>query len=194
MDPGIDVPRARRIAQAAIEVLGQEGAEGLTHRAVDRQADLPEGSTSNVFRTRAALVGAVCQLLTERDLDQLRREAAKLAGRPKVTTANAASALVGIVERWAGDEALYTCARLELFLAARRNPEIAENLAPARAAFRDFTSGWLEGVSEGGAAHVGSLMALIEGLTMIQLLHPASRLSRAELRAEIMLLLRAIAG
>jgi hypothetical protein len=37
-------------------------------------------------------------------------------------------------------------------------------------------------------------MALIEGLTMIQLLHPASRLSRAELKAEILLVLRAIAG
>jgi hypothetical protein len=37
-------------------------------------------------------------------------------------------------------------------------------------------------------------MALVEGLTMAQLLHPASKLSRAELQAETLVILRAIVG
>lgn len=173
-------------------VLGRKGAEGFNHRAVDRQARLPEGSTSNLFRTRAALLGAVCESLTERDLCQLHQAAAKLSAGPEVTPEEAASALADIVQQWAEDDALETCARLELFLAARRDKEIAARLAPARAAFRDFTARWLENVSRQRPAHLGGLMALVEGLAMAQLLHPESKMSRTELEAEILALLRSI--
>ncbi|MBX6722355.1 MAG: TetR family transcriptional regulator, partial [Dactylosporangium sp.] len=40
---------------------------GLTHRAVDRTAGLPEGSTSYYFRTRQALLHAVVERLAELD-------------------------------------------------------------------------------------------------------------------------------
>ncbi|MFA4841474.1 MAG: TetR family transcriptional regulator, partial [Agrococcus sp.] len=49
-----------RIAAAAIELLGTEGLRSLTHRRVDDRAHVPVGSTSNHFRTRAALLeGAI---------------------------------------------------------------------------------------------------------------------------------------
>ncbi|MGW5745118.1 TetR/AcrR family transcriptional regulator [Amycolatopsis sp. NPDC003861] len=44
------------IADAAIAVIAAEGMRGLTHRAVDREAGLPVGSTSYYARTRAALL------------------------------------------------------------------------------------------------------------------------------------------
>lgn len=44
------------IADAAISVIAAEGMRGLTHRAVDRAAGLPVGSTSYYARTRAALL------------------------------------------------------------------------------------------------------------------------------------------
>ncbi|MEV6447662.1 TetR/AcrR family transcriptional regulator [Amycolatopsis sp. NPDC051716] len=44
------------IADAAIAVIAAEGMRGLTHRAVDRAAGLPVGSTSYYARTRAALL------------------------------------------------------------------------------------------------------------------------------------------
>ncbi|MEV7099278.1 TetR/AcrR family transcriptional regulator [Amycolatopsis sp. NPDC051045] len=44
------------IGDAAIAVLAAEGMRGLTHRAVDRAAGLPAGSTSYYARTRAALL------------------------------------------------------------------------------------------------------------------------------------------
>ncbi len=44
------------IADAAISVIAAEGMRGLTHRAVDREAGLPVGSTSYYARTRAALL------------------------------------------------------------------------------------------------------------------------------------------
>ncbi|MFF1609053.1 TetR/AcrR family transcriptional regulator [Amycolatopsis sp. NPDC058278] len=50
------VDRLDVIADAAIEVIAAEGMRGLTHRAVDRAAGLPTGSTSYYARTRAALL------------------------------------------------------------------------------------------------------------------------------------------
>ncbi|WP_410594527.1 TetR/AcrR family transcriptional regulator [Amycolatopsis sp. lyj-23] len=50
------VERIDVIADAAIEVIAAEGMRGLTHRAVDRAAGLPVGSTSYYARTRAALL------------------------------------------------------------------------------------------------------------------------------------------
>ncbi|QKV75968.1 TetR/AcrR family transcriptional regulator [Amycolatopsis sp. Hca4] len=50
------VDRLDVIADAAIEVIAAEGMRGLTHRAVDRAAGLPVGSTSYYARTRAALL------------------------------------------------------------------------------------------------------------------------------------------
>src|SRR5690349_2893472 len=43
------------ITDAAIQLVAEQGMRGLTHRAVDRRAGLPEGSTSAYFRTRKAL-------------------------------------------------------------------------------------------------------------------------------------------
>jgi DNA-binding transcriptional regulator YbjK len=186
-------PRAERIARAAVVVLGRKGAEGLTHRAIDRQARLPEGSTSNVFRTRAALMGAVCEYLTERDLDQLREAAAALASSADMTMEKASRALADVIQQWSEADAVATCARLELFLAARRDAEIAGNLARGRAALRDFTASWLGSISRGRELHLAGLMALVEGLTIAQLLHPATKLTRAELEAEIAVVLQAIA-
>jgi DNA-binding transcriptional regulator YbjK len=60
--------RRQRIGDAAVEVLATHGLRGLTHRAVDAAAGLPAGSTSNIFRTRAALITGVIDRLAEQDL------------------------------------------------------------------------------------------------------------------------------
>lgn len=52
---------------AAIELLGQSGMHGLTHRRVDAAAALPAGSTSNLFRTRDALLEAVVERVADRE-------------------------------------------------------------------------------------------------------------------------------
>lgn len=60
--------RRERVVTAAIEVLATGGARALTHRAVDAAASLPTGSTSNLVRTRTALLKAVTDGLEQRDL------------------------------------------------------------------------------------------------------------------------------
>src|SRR5690348_16221423 len=55
------MPAGRRdaVLAAAVEVLGSGGSRALTHRALDRAAGVAEGTTSNYFRTRKALVAGV---------------------------------------------------------------------------------------------------------------------------------------
>lgn len=60
-------PRADLIADTALALLAERGIRGLTHRAVDEAAGLPQGSTSNVARTRAALLQAAVRRLAERE-------------------------------------------------------------------------------------------------------------------------------
>lgn len=54
-------PTGRRaeLLVAAVEVLAESGLRGLTHRAVDARAGLPQGTCSAYLRTRLALLEAL---------------------------------------------------------------------------------------------------------------------------------------
>src|SRR5689334_6718511 len=54
-------PRMELLLSAALRVAAERGLRGLTHRAVDRAAGLPEGSCSAYLRTRKALVLALTE-------------------------------------------------------------------------------------------------------------------------------------
>ncbi|MFJ1899749.1 MULTISPECIES: TetR/AcrR family transcriptional regulator [unclassified Streptomyces] len=60
-------PRADLITDAALALLAERGMRGLTHRAVDERAGLPQGSTSNYARTRQSLLEAAVRRLAERE-------------------------------------------------------------------------------------------------------------------------------
>ena len=63
---------------AALHVVAEHGLRGLTHRAVDREAGLPEGSCSAYLRTRKALVLALTQYVANSLTDDVERLAADL--------------------------------------------------------------------------------------------------------------------
>uniref|UniRef100_A0AAU2W0U0 TetR family transcriptional regulator n=1 Tax=Streptomyces sp. NBC_00008 TaxID=2903610 RepID=A0AAU2W0U0_9ACTN len=60
--------RADLITDAALDLLAERGMRGLTHRAVDERAGLPQGSTSNYARTRQSLLEATVRRLAEREV------------------------------------------------------------------------------------------------------------------------------
>jgi DNA-binding transcriptional regulator YbjK len=53
--------RRNELTDAAIEIVARSGLHGLSHRAVDEQAQVPRGTTSNYFRSREALVAATVE-------------------------------------------------------------------------------------------------------------------------------------
>ncbi|MFC7403789.1 TetR/AcrR family transcriptional regulator [Georgenia alba] len=59
--------RRQTVLDAAVRVLGREGPRGLTHRATDREAGLPAGSTANLFGRRAQLLAGIVERMLELD-------------------------------------------------------------------------------------------------------------------------------
>ena len=64
--PPLNEQRRAQIADAGIALLVESGVHGVTHRAVDRRAGLPVGTTSNYFPSREALLMAVARRVVER--------------------------------------------------------------------------------------------------------------------------------
>lgn len=74
--------RAGLIADTALTLLAERGMRGLTHRAVDERAGLPQGSTSNHARTRQALLEAAVRRLAEREAQVLAPESFRRTAPP----------------------------------------------------------------------------------------------------------------
>lgn len=63
--------RREEVLAAAVDVLGTRGSRGLSHRAVDTAAGVPEGTTSNHFRSRLdLLLGIREHLAAQRPFDE----------------------------------------------------------------------------------------------------------------------------
>ncbi|MGE2722920.1 TetR/AcrR family transcriptional regulator [Mycolicibacterium celeriflavum] len=115
--------RRRELCDAAIQLLAEQGAKGLSHPRVDRQAGVPEGSTSYYFRTRSALIHAVAERVAELDLADLRSvtEAATDTSRQAAVARLAAVVMKSLT----GEGLIRTRARIELLLQASRDPAIS---------------------------------------------------------------------
>jgi DNA-binding transcriptional regulator YbjK len=109
-----------RALDAAIELLGTEGLRALTHVRVDLRAGLPQGSTSNYFRTRAALLTGVVGRILERELP--------LVGATFTPTSadDLVEALCGLFAYLTGPNRLQTTARLVPFIEGSHDAGLRE--------------------------------------------------------------------
>ncbi|MER5893058.1 TetR family transcriptional regulator [Streptomyces sp. NPDC001876] len=153
--------RARVIADTALILLAERGMRGLTHRAVDERAGLPQGSTSNHARTRQALLEAAVRRLAEREAQVLAPGELPADG----TAGSAAAGLARALHRYlTGHPDLLVC-RYELALEATRRPELR---AFYDAAGRQFRDPLVALMTAAGSAeperHALSLVAWAEGM------------------------------
>lgn len=63
--------RRLELLEAATAVVAGGGLRALTHRAVDAQAGVPEGSTSGYFRTRLALLTGLTEQVARQLVDTI---------------------------------------------------------------------------------------------------------------------------
>lgn len=63
--------RRIQLLDAALSIVAEKGLKGLTHRAVDVTARVSEGTTSNYYRSRSALVEAVLDRVLQLDAELL---------------------------------------------------------------------------------------------------------------------------
>ena len=182
--------RTRQVGDAAIAVLAEQGARGLTHRAVDHAAGLPPGTTSNYARTRAALLTLALSRIAELDLAE---------GSAGVAGSGLADAVAQMVHRWITEpgQRQRFLARLELAFEATRRPELRAAYDEMGRAFR-VEAGRL--LAAAGSAHperdAWTLIAWVEGTAFYALAGAggAAVPSLDELRAQVTNLLAGLCG
>jgi DNA-binding transcriptional regulator YbjK len=154
--------RADLVADAALALLAERGMRGLTHRAVDEAAGLPLGSTSNVARTRQALLELAVRRHAEREARVLDlAEMPDPSGGPDTLTDGLALAVHRSLTR--GRDLLI--ARYELALEATRRPELRAFYDRTGAVFREQLAAMLTAMgSPDPARHALSLVAWADGL------------------------------
>ncbi|KAA0019406.1 TetR/AcrR family transcriptional regulator [Antrihabitans cavernicola] len=117
--------RRASLADAGLQVLASAGARGLTHRAIDGAADVPQGTTANYFKTRDELLGALGERVFERLAPDVAR-LAQLEDRPPGIDLSIAY-IEYIVERTTSEPDVMR-ALFELRLEASRRPGLASIL------------------------------------------------------------------
>lgn len=164
--------RRRRLTDAGIGVLAREGARGLTHRAVDAEAQVPAGTTSNYFRSRSALVAGLTRRVYERLVPDPVVLAA-LAERP-VGVELSTAYVQDIVDRLLSRREV-TLALFELRLEAARRPELAEGVSRSQreAYAADVAFNRTRGLA-GGPVEIALLHYAVDGLVLDRLTAPVA--------------------
>ncbi|MGW5867619.1 TetR/AcrR family transcriptional regulator [Streptomyces sp. NPDC055239] len=188
-------PRTELIADTALALLAERGMRGLTHRAVDDAAGLPQGSTSNYARTRLALLEAVVRRQAEREAVVLDPgELPDAAGGREPLVASLALAL----HRYLAEGSRHLLvSRYELALEATRRPELRAYYDAAGAQFREPLTAMLRAAgSTDPDRHTLALVAWCDGLlfSCVAGSYHAAVPSEEELRAGFRELLRGMLG
>ena len=162
--------RRRILADAGLELLAEEGSRGLTHRAVDRLAGVPIGTTSNYFRDRETLIAGLVERIGERlapTSDFLDERAGQPASRELFT-----EYLQNIVDRLVGNPQV-SVALFELRLEARRRPEVAAVLSKWQAeSFEADVAFNAAAGFPGGEEEIAVFHYAVDGLILDQLTGP----------------------
>ncbi|MEU6642496.1 TetR family transcriptional regulator [Saccharomonospora sp. NPDC046836] len=154
--------RREQALDAAIRVLGTHGSRALTHRAVDTEAGLPAGSTSNHFRTREALLAGVLQRLSELERASWQHLTAQLTDPTVETFAHA----VGRFARELADGGrTVTLARHAIFAEASVHDELRRQISKRRAEIESWGAGWFGRLgSPRPVQDLRAVLALLDGL------------------------------
>lgn len=139
--------RRTDLLDSAIDVVGTDGIRALTHRRVDEQAGVALGSTSNVFRTRRALLEGVLDRL----LDVDRTVIASITGTELPDTVDAlAEALTAYLGHAGGFESVRTRARFAVFAESAGDATLTEAIEVRR---RDLVAVISESLTTIGATN-----------------------------------------
>jgi DNA-binding transcriptional regulator YbjK len=114
-----DPSRPERIARAAIAVVAERGLEGLTHRAVAAEADVPLGSTTYHFSTLDALLEVALAHAADDNIRSMRAWENALP-----PDADLAEAITALIMTWVLEQRASTVVEYELYIAALHRPHL----------------------------------------------------------------------
>ncbi|GAB2725134.1 TetR/AcrR family transcriptional regulator [Kitasatospora kifunensis] len=162
------------LADTALGVLAESGMRGLTHRAVDRAAGLPPGTTSAYYRTRKALLTALVRRLVALDQAEL-QEIGSRTPVPRDAEELVAQIAAFVERRLTAEGRRRSLARYACAIESVHHPELREILVPHENAgqrvVRDFLAAL--GLADADARTV-TLLTCVDGLVFDRLVSGGS--------------------
>ncbi|MCH6163830.1 TetR/AcrR family transcriptional regulator [Streptomyces marispadix] len=125
--PPSNQQRRDDITDAAVEIVQRDGLHGLSHRAVDEEAGVPRGTTSNYFRSREALLGATARRIVELHFALIEEVRAQHTREPGKT--NTIELLSSVVDQALSRFPGRYLTMFELSLESTRRPELRREFA-----------------------------------------------------------------
>lgn len=189
-----DDRRARRHAaliDAAVKLLGEQGRQAVTHRAVAEEAGVPLGATTYYFDSRDDLLAQALQHVSDDRVENagMVTEDLLAADTPEKLADELVEWLVEAVEPGRN---LYV-AEFELWLEAARRPELRETARAWCAAERGAFEAALEALgSENPARDARVIAGTLDGLAGMALMEREPIKAAREMRPELRRLLSAL--
>ncbi|QNP73388.1 TetR family transcriptional regulator [Streptomyces roseirectus] len=154
-----DPERRQRIIDAAMRVVREKGLDGLSHRSVAAEADVPLGSTTYHFVTLDELMVAALRQANDRFGDLLAAEVE--SWEPGGDVAGSLARLLG---EWLQGDSGRVELEYELYFAAVRRPALKVVAAEWAERARELLASRMDGVTARG------VVALIDGICLQVLL------------------------
>jgi AcrR family transcriptional regulator len=153
-----------RSLRAAVTLLGSGGIRALTHGRVDEAAGLPKGSTSNHFRTRAALLEGVLAWMLDLQLSEVR------PSQDVATVDDLVDLLADLFAHMTGPDRAVTAARMVLIVEAAHDDDLRSAMSTGRRTVIDALGPALERLGCPDPALAGrALAACMQGLFLAEL-------------------------
>ena len=185
-------PRQDQLLAAATRVVARGGLRGLTHRAVDAEAGLPEGSCSAYMRTRVALLTRLTEYVTSRFADDISDLTQRIEAHPDVE-GYVVRETVAMLRSWLQDPDLLLV-RMELTLEGSRQSAVAEILQVQWAQLVQIVGHALETTGQQhDPVRAGTLLAAIDGV-LLRAVREDSRERAGFLRDSLEVLMSALVG
>ena len=148
--------RRRDLCDAAIHLLAADGARGVTHLRVDRQAGFPDGTTSFYYQTRVALLRGAIDRVIELDI-------ADFTAAMDATGDGEVESLLSTLAEQAmrtgvEPERSRARARFELMMIASRDPELGDVFAGLMDQFTSISEAAVAQVQPVGKPHDDELI------------------------------------
>src|SRR5919197_2470341 len=121
--PHPDAIRAA-IIEATIRLIGRDGVDGVTHRAVAREAGVSLSSTTYHFSSKEVVVSEAWRRVAALEIDRIARDAQRLADGHADVASIARALAAWLTEQVDGEGLLRVRAGYHLQLEAARRPEL----------------------------------------------------------------------
>jgi DNA-binding transcriptional regulator YbjK len=170
---------ARRalLGDAAIAILAREGGRGLTHRAVDREAGVPQGTTKNYFPTRESLLEAAAGRMAEQHRAAVERLQSTTPSQ--VSPSQLGELYPALLNRAVNGDPTQLLAMAELYLEAVRRPGVRQALGEMAIANAESAVALHQVAGlDSSTRDVGVLDAYLLGISLSLLALPADALRR----------------